>query len=61
LVFNSAGDLWVANYNNGTVVEFTREQLVKTGAAAGAYARRPPDRDGLADLFVHGAITGEFR
>jgi hypothetical protein len=30
--FDSAGDLWAANYNGSTVVEFTKAQLAKSGS-----------------------------
>jgi hypothetical protein len=30
--FDSSGDMWVANYNLGTVVEFTKAQLAKSGS-----------------------------
>ena len=32
LAFDAAGDLWVANYNNNTLVEFTPAQLAATGS-----------------------------
>jgi ligand-binding sensor domain-containing protein len=30
--FDSAGDMWAANYNGDTVVEFTKAQLAKSGS-----------------------------
>jgi hypothetical protein len=32
--FDSAGDLWAANYNGDTVVEFAKAQLAKSGSLA---------------------------
>jgi hypothetical protein len=32
--FDPEGDLWAGNYSSGTVVEFTKEQLAKSGSPA---------------------------
>jgi DNA-binding beta-propeller fold protein YncE len=51
--FDSAGDLWAANYNGVTVVEFTKAQLAKSGARRPHVTINPKpsssDPDGLND------------
>jgi secreted PhoX family phosphatase len=47
LAFDASGDLWVANYNSSTVVEFTPGELV-TGAPTPAVTISP-DRSGSLD------------
>ena len=63
--FDAAGDLWAGNYGGGTVVEFTRAQLAKSGSpspkvtlsslAIGVAGDVAIDRSG--DLWVPDAVN----
>jgi hypothetical protein len=49
--FDSAGDMWAANFNGDTVVEFTKSQLAKSGSVTPAVTidpkPSPSDPNGL--------------
>ena len=47
MAFDSSGDLWVANYNSSTLVEYTPDELA-TGAPTPAITISP-DRSGSLD------------
>ncbi len=49
LAFDSAGDLWVTNEGNSTVVEFTRGQLAITGSPTPAVTLSATAGDSLDD------------